>query len=91
MASSLSLDDTDPAALPTAADGADQIVRVGHYAVMTGKRNLYFLKMPTPIDWCRERLLWIGQFDEESSFSKCSSDVIGLIVSFLNPPRRLSK
>merc|ERR1712087_744932 len=86
---------TELRAMPEEQSCSKQVVRVGEFLVqLGGKRNkhngevLHLLKLPTPLSWNKERLLWIAHLKEQESasmLSECGRDVIAHIISFLNP------
>merc|ERR550525_2004423 len=83
---------------PSSKSGSCQMVRIGEYLVMMGgdgnkdlkkMKDLYFLKIPTRIPWCNERVIWIGYYENGCVFSKCSRDVMRIIFTFLDGRRWL--
>ena len=79
--------------------GTTRIIRIGEFMVFMGggtrsskinyMKQLHLLKIPNyrvfnQMSWSRERLIWIGHYNDNSVFNKCSKDIILLIVSFLN-------
>ena len=89
----------DDAANPSLKTGSTQMIRIEEYLVMMGgdgnknlkeMKDLYFLKLPTRIAWCNERVIWIGYYENGCVFSKCSRDVMRIIFTFLDG-RRWSK
>ena len=84
---------------PKKGIGTTRIIRIGEFMVLMGggtrsskinyMKQLHLLKIPNyrvfnQMSWSRERLIWIGHYNDNSVFNNCSKDIILLILSFLN-------